>query len=316
MKINVGIVGYGNLGKATEQEILKNTNYNLVAIFSRRLVSSQFNTTVEPYENFKNYTGKIDIMFLCGGSLSDLEIQTPEILQYFDCLNTFDTHAKIKSEFEKLDKIAKKNNNRLIFACGWDPGLFSVTRALFYAITKQEPVCFWGKGISMGHSDAIRHVDGVADGVQFTIPNKQAVSLAKKGFADKTTPKHFRECFVVSHDTNKNNVIEKKIKCMPNYFLNQPTKVTFVSHEKLLQLKKQMSHKGEIFGTSSDSKIKLSMNVKMQSNPMMTAKILVAYAKAVTNLKKRNTCGAFTPMHIPVSFLFDEKQTQLMFSLC
>ena len=315
MKINVGIVGYGNLGKAVEQEVLKNPNYNLVAIFSRRLVKSKFNTPVEPYENHIAFKNKIDIMFLCGGSFSDLESQTHEIAKHFDCLNTFDNHQNIKSEFQKLEKIAKENNRRIVLSCGWDPGLFSVSRALFFAITKQQPVCFWGKGISMGHSDAIRQVEGVDDGVQFTIPNKEALKLVKKGICCDDVPKHFRECFVVSHDTSKHAKIEKSIKNIPNYFKNQPTKISFVNHETLLKLKSKMFHKGEVFGFSNNGE-KLSLGVKMKSNPNFTAKILVAYAKAVINFKKQNICGAFTPMHIPVSFLFDDSESNLMFSLC
>ena len=161
MKINIGIVGYGNLGKSIEKQILSNKKFNLVAIFSRRTVVSNYNTIIEPYENYKNYLSRIDIMLLCGSSKYDLETQTPEFLEYFDCINTFDNHEKIPIELEKLNIVAKNSQHRLIMSCGWDPGIFSFVRAMFYAIGENSPVTFWGKGISLGHSDVIRKIDGV-----------------------------------------------------------------------------------------------------------------------------------------------------------
>lgn len=309
MKINVGIVGYGNLGKAVEKEILKNPKYNLMAIFSRRIVSSKFNTLVEDYDSHKNYVGKIDLMFLCGGSLSDLEFQSEEIAKHFNFINTFDTHAKIEKHITSLNAICKKSNTVAIVSCGWDPGIFSVVRALMFSISNQKPTTFWGKGISMGHSDAIRRVEGVIDGIQFTIPNKEAVVQARKETLSKNTPKHFRECFVVSHEPNKSK-IEKQIKSIPNYFKNQPTTVKFVSEDTLLKLKNKLFHKGEIICTfTSDTNLKNSLNfsVKMQSNPNFTAKIMVAYSNAVINLKNKKISGAFTPLEIPASELFLNK---------
>lgn len=316
MKINVGIVGYGNLGRAIEKEILKNKNFNLVAIFSRRVVSSNFNSLVEPYENHILYKHKIDIMFLCGGSLSDIESQAPEITKHFNTINSFDTHSKIKQLQETLNKIATKTNHISIISCGWDPGIFSNIRALMYAVSGETPITFWGKGISMGHSDAIRRVNGVDDGVQFTVPNKQAIALAKKGILSNDVPLHFRECFIVSHDTNK-SAIEKNIKNIPNYFKNQPTTVAFVNVEQLLKLKKKLYHKGEIicsFGT--EFKSRFEFKVQMQSNPNFTAKIMLCYAKAVINLKKRKINGGFTPLDIPFNFLFLDNEKNTLNRLC
>ena len=319
MKINVGIVGYGNLGKAVEKCVLSSKELNLVAIFSRRMVTSLCSTLVEPYEKFRDYAGKIDVMLLCGGSKSDLEVQTPEVLEYFDCINTFDTHARLKSEYDRLGKIAKKHGHRLIMACGWDPGLFSVIRAINYAISDNDSITFWGKGISMGHSDAIRRVDGVIDGVQFTVPIKEALSLAKKGKLPANMPLHSRECYVVSAKKDESR-IENEIKNIPNYFLGQPTNVHFVSQDELIKLKRKMYHKGEIinsFRTVHKSKCTVEFKVSMQSNPNFTASIVCAYICAVINFKQQGQSGAFTCLDVPPSYLFlGKKKESLIEHLC
>ena len=319
MKINVGIVGYGNLGKATEQLVLSNANLNLVAIFSRRTVNSKFNTKIEPYENYKDYINKIDVMLLCGGSMSDLEIQTPEITKYFDTINTFDTHKKIPDEFARLNKIAKESGHRAIMSCGWDPGLFSVIRAMFEAISKKPSITFWGKGVSMGHSDAIRRVENVVDAVQFTVPNKEAIKLAKSGNLPDNIALHFRECYVVAHEKDQAK-IEYDIKNIPNYFKGQPTTVNFVDNLKLLKLKSKLSHKGEVinsFKTIHGSKCKMEFSVAMDSNPNFTASIICAYINAVINLKETNQTGAYTNLDIPVSFLYlGQDKDNLVKNLC
>ena len=317
MKIKVGIVGYGNLGKAVEQEILKNKDFKLIAIFSRRTIKSSFDTIVEPYDNFVNYKNKIDIMFLCGGSKCDLEIQTPEIAKYFDVINTFDTHAKIKEHFETLDNIAKKSNHRAIISCGWDPGLFSLIRVVMQAISGETPTTFWGKGISMGHSDALRNVKGVEDAVQFTLPNKQAVKLARQGKLPKNMPLHFRDCHIVSNDSNHEE-LTTRIKNIPNYFKGQPTSVNFVNMLTLSKLKKKMFHKGEIVSSfkSAKSKFSILFKVSMDSNPEFTAKIMISYTKAILNLKQKNIVGAFTPLDIPASFLLSAREKDKLWNLC
>ena len=303
MKIRIGIVGYGNLGKAVEREVLKNNKYKLVAIFSRRNVKSISNTTIEPFENFVYYKTKIDIMLLCGSSKSDIMIQSPKIAKHFDTINTFDTHKNIQVLHKSLNEICLKNNKRAIICTGWDPGLFSVVRGLFLAISGESPYTFWGKGISLGHSDAIRSVDGVIDGVEFTIPNREAIKIAK---ANKNIdiPMHFRECFVYANDNYKE--IEKTIKNIPNYFKGQPTKVNFVSNLELIKLRKNLSHKGYIFSKNieSNKKTKLSFSVTMNSNPEFTARIMTCYLSAIINLKNNNSVGAFTPLDIPISYLF------------
>lgn len=319
MKINVGIVGYGNLGKAVEQGIIKSQKFNLVAIFSRRIIKSKFNTKVESYDHFLDYKNKIDVMLLCGGSKNDLEYQTPEILQHFDVINTFDTHAKIACEYKKLDSIAKTNNHRAIICSGWDPGLFSIIRGLFLAIGKSEPITFWGKGVSMGHSDAIRQVAHVDDGIQFTVPIEESIKKAKLGTLKKDEPMHERICFV-SADEKYHTSIETDIKNIPNYFKGQPTKVNFVSNEKVIKLKQNMKHKGfifENFETANGSKCKIEFKVSMESNPEFTASIMVAYINAVINLKSTKQCGCFTSLDIPVSYLFDKsKHLNLLQTIC
>ena len=308
MKIRIGIVGYGNLGKAVEQIILSRHDCNLVAVFSRRIVKSKFNSNIECYENISYYKDKIDIMLLCGGSFSDLEKQTTDSLLYFDCINTFDNHKKLLGEYERLDKLAKTTNHRLIMSCGWDPGIFSIIRTLFYSISNVPPSVFWGKGISMGHSDAIRKVNHVIDGVEFTIPNKSAVKLAKIGKLSDDEIMHFRECFVVA-EKKFHKCIEKNIKNIPDYFKGQPTKVEFVSGSELLKLKSKMMHKGEIiskFSTFDGSKCLLNFKLKIDSNPAFTATIMTKYIDAIINLKTKNNIGAFTPLDIPISYLFKE----------
>lgn len=319
MKIKIGIVGYGNLGKAIEQNVLSNKNLTLVAIFSRRNVVSKFNTMVEPYNNIFEYKNKIDIMILCGGSKNDLEWQSTEIIKHFDIINSFDTHKKIASEYKKLNNLSKKSGHRGIICSGWDPGIFSITRGLFSAISTKPCYTFWGKGVSMGHSDAIRKIHNVDDGIQFTIPNQDAIKMIKAERYDESQPMHYRECFVVA-DAKYHKQIEHDIKNIPNYFKGQPTTVNFISQEKLLKLKSNMNHKGYIlnhFKTLNGKPCKLEFSVSMASNPDFTANIMVAYINAVINLKKYKISGTFTPLDIPVSFLYKENQKdKLLKDIC
>lgn len=319
MKVNIGIIGYGNLGKAVEQIILSRNDLNLVAVFSRRLIKSKFNTLIESYENISLYKDKIDIMLLCGGSFSDIEKQTSDTILYFDCINTFDNHKKLLAEYERLGKLAKTTKHRLIMACGWDPGIFSIIRTMCYAFSNTKPVVFWGKGISMGHSDAIRRTNHVLDAIEFTLPNKSALKLARKGKLSGDEVLHLRECFVVA-DKKYHKVIEKHIKSIPDYFKGQPTSVNFVSSEELLKLKSKFSHRGEIisyFETIDGSKCSFSFKLKTSSNPSLTATIMTKYIDAILNLKHKNLVGAFSPLDIPISFLFKpENQHNIIEKLC
>lgn len=316
MCINIGIIGYGNLGKAIEQVILAKPDYKLVAIFSRRLVKSKFNTLIESYENISLYRNKIDIMILCGGSFGDLEKQTTDAILNFDCINSYDNHQMLVSELNRLNKLAVKSNHRLIMACGWDPGIFSNFRALCYSISGSKPSVFWGKGISMGHSEAIRKVPYVVDAIQFTIPNKKAVYQAKLSKLSDDEPRHFRECFVVA-DKKHHSTIEKNIKNIPNYFKGQTTYVNFVSSEKLYKLRK-LSHQGEIitkFKTIHGTNCFIDFKLKMDSNPHFTASVMSTYINAIVNLKEKNFSGAFTPLDIPMIYLFKPKSRRKIIEL-
>lgn len=322
MKINIGIVGYGNLGKALERLILSENKYNLVAIFSRRNTLSKFGTLVEPYSDFILYKNKIDIMLLAGGSKSDLELQTAEIAEHFDCINTFDNHSKILSEKNRLNEIAKNGKNRAILSVGWDPGIFSIVRLLFKAIGKNNPITFWGKGVSMGHSEAVRSVDGVIDGVQFTVPNLDAKKQAEKGIMPPANALHIRDCYVYAKEHDQAR-IEKEIKNIPNYFKGQQVKVNFVSAEKVARLKKNLNHKGEILEVSHSSfaggltKNKMTFSVSMKSNPEFTASIVICYIQAILNLKDSGEIGAFLPVDIPTKHLLNETELQSFYlNLC
>lgn len=306
MKISVGIVGYGNLGKAVENELLKNNKYRVVAIFSRRTTKSLHGTIVEPFENYIIYKNKIDVMILCGGSKSDIEVQAPKIAKLFDSINCFDTHKNIKSLTNNLNNICLSNNTRAIVACGWDPGIFSIVRGLLYAITENKPYTLWGKGISMGHSEAIRSIDGVVDGIEFTIPSSDAIKQIKHGESPPKNKLHYRKCYVLANKNLKE--IEQKIKSIPNYFYGEQTTIEFVDKLKLLKLKSNLAHKGKILSSykTSTNEFGFEFSLAMKSNPALTAKIMICYIKAIENFKRNSAHGAFTPIDIPISYLFDD----------
>ena len=317
MRIKVGIVGYGNLGKAVEKEVLKNHKLKLVAIFSRRNIKSSFNTLIEPLDNYVLYNNKIDVMLMCGSSKSDILDESPIIAKHFDTINTFDTHAKIKDLKQCLDKVCKSFETRSIICCGWDPGIFSVVRGLFLALSCKEPTTFWGKGISLGHSDAIRSIDGVIDAVQFTIPNAESKKMVMQGKCVDNKNLHFRDCYVVAEKNH--NKIEKEIKNIPNYFKGQNVNVTFLKRERFLKLKSNLSHKGCVISNFNigDHKNKLVFSAKMQSNPVFTARVMAAYLQAIINLKENKISGAFTPLDIPISYLFNASNNEnLLNTIC
>lgn len=320
MKINIGIVGYGNLGKAIEQVIISRNDCNLVAIFSRRLVKSKFNTPTESYENISSYKDKIDIMLLCGGSFCDIEKQTTDVLLNFDCINSFDNHKKILQELKRLNKLGISSKHRLIMACGWDPGVFSNIRAMCYAISNEKPIVFWGKGISMGHSEALRKIPNVVDAVEFTIPNESAVKLARKGKLNGTECLHLRDCYVVADKKKCQQKIESNIREIPDYFKGQPTVVNFVPQEKILKLKQKLSHKGEIiskFKTIHGSSCSMVFRLKLKSNADFTATVMASYINAIMNLRTQGRAGAFTPLDIPTIDLFKkESREKIIESLC
>ena len=308
-KIRVGIVGYGNLGKCVEEKILSDDSFRLVAIFSRRNVSSFFGTVCDKFENINNYKRKIDIMFLCGGSKTDTETQAMIVAKNFDTIDSFDNHAHISKFRKELNDQNIKNKRCSIVCCGWDPGLFSLVRALFEKIDGSHET-FWGKGVSQGHSQALRSLFDVEDAIQFTIPSKRAMKLVEKGESVDSKEKHIRLCYVAAKKGANKKELRKAILAMPDYFEGYRVKIKFCKQQKINKLKQNMFHKG--FVTTLGGSMRFELN--LPSNPQFTAGVLVCYSKALTQLKRTKSYGAKTIAEIPVSYLF--QNTDEIINLC
>lgn len=305
--MKIGIVGYGNLGKAVEKIAKQNKDIEIVGIFSRRKIHASVPTfDISHAINFKE---KIDIMFMCGGSEKDLMIQTPEFAKNFNTIDTFDTHKNINKHFKKVDKICKENQTSSIVCCGWDPGIFSCLRVLFGSIFENVN-CFFGKGISLGHTNALKKISGIVDAKQITIPNKKALKKAKQG-KEILENKHIRKCLVVANQNQK--LIKQKIQETPNYFKGEKTIVKFVK-PKTLKKFESLSHKGQII--CNDKNGSLNLELCMESNPEFTAKIMLAFAVALEKIIKANVFGAFTPIQIPVSWLAKTNKTETLKKFC
>lgn len=301
-KLKVGIVGYGNLGKATEKMLL-NEDVDLVGIFSRRKVDSKYSSKIFSRDELKRFQDKIDLLILCGGSQNDLLVDAPHLLKNFNIINTFDNHKLIRNEYEKLDKIAKEHNKMAIISCGWDPGLFSIERALFSAISKKNTPCFYGKGVSLGHTQAVKRIKGVIDAISFTLPDKIVLEEARKGNTFK--PKHKRKVFVVA-DKDQDR-ISNEILSMPNYFKGEDTSVEFVSRSEIKRLQSS-GHKGEIVSVVKEKGFyeKLNLRLSTNNNAILTAKILMCYVRNFEKLKNKFGCCALTPLHIaPIDLLLE-----------
>lgn len=310
--IKVGVVGYGNLGKGVCQAIKKCGDVENVGIFTRRNADSikpQYGEKVYSIEKLKDFKGVIDVLLLCGGSATDLPNTTQNYLKDFCCVDSFDTHAKIPEYFEKLDKIAKENGTLNAISIGWDPGVFSITRLLFSSVLPDgKDYTFWGKGVSQGHSDAIRRIDGVLDAIQYTIPIDSAIDRVRSGENPTLTAKekHLRECFVVVKEGADKAVIENAIKTMPNYFADYETVVNFVSQEELNKNHKKLAHGGFVLRsgcTSNENKDLLELSLKLDSNPEFTGSVLVSYARAIYRLKQEGKTGTLTVFDIPLKYL-------------
>ena len=296
-KIRVGIIGYGYLGKAVEKHICADSRFKPIVIFSRRNIkANQMN--VESIDNIEKYIGKIDIMFICTGSLNDVKQTTFKCLKYFNTIDAFDTHKKINNYINACDLIAKENKKVAFCSFGWDPGIFSIMRVLFKSI-KGEAYTTWGKGISQGHSEAIRTIKYVKDAVQYTIPNKNIVKLIKGGEKVKISNLHKRLCYVVC-ERNKEQFIKDKILNMPNYFKGQNTYVHFVDNSNIKKYKK-LYHKGEVFTQGNI----MSFKIKTNSNSELTAKIMIAYSYILNGLYKENRFGAYSILDIPIGNLLN-----------
>lgn len=295
-KIRVGVVGYGNLGKAVEELIYNDERFRLVCIFSRREVCGKY-ANVDKVENLKQYKGKIDVVFLCGGSSSNLKEQAYECLKYFCTVDAYDNHKQIKKYISNCNKLARINNRVAFCSVGWDPGVFSLMRVLFKSICGNVYTT-WGKGISQGHSEAVRKINHVKDAVQYTIPNKRIIHKIKCGQnVDNLKTIHTRKCYVVA-DKMYQGDIKKQIVKMPNYFSGYKTKVKFVKEESFKRLK-FLYHSGEVFGVGEN----LSFKLKTNSNPKTTAKIMIAYCIVLYEYFKYKQYGAYSILDIPLSKL-------------
>lgn len=295
-----GICGYGNLGKAIEREIIANNQDEIVAIFTRRNhVSSQYQTPVECYSNAPLYAGNIDAMIMCGGSQEDLQWQSPDMLKYFNIIDTFDTHPRIKEHGKTLDKVAKKYNHTAIFSCGWDPGIFSIVRTLLSNVFDSIPYTFWGKGVSQGHSEALRNIPGILDAIQFTVPNEEAKKqvFLFPGSEIDSNFMHERHCYISLDGTRTFEEVENDILNTENYFKGQKVIINQVPLDEIKELKKKMYHEGEVL--CSNEGLEGSFHLKMDDNPTMTAKILLAYAPSLKKLSP----GAYSILEVPTSLI-------------
>ncbi len=320
-KIRVGICGYGNLGKGVENQLAKNDDMELVAIFTRRNpedVNNKTSTKIVSINEVMEWVEKVDVMIMCGGSATDLPDQVPEFAKYFNTVDSFDTHAKIPEYLKNVDVEAKKGGNISIISVGWDPGMFSNMRAYADAILPcSHTYTFWGKGVSQGHSDAIRRIKGVKDARQYTIPVQEAMERVRAGENPELTTreKHTRECFVVAEDGADLAAIEKEIITMPNYFADYDTTVHFISQEELNKNHSGLPHGGSVIscGVTGDSnKQVIEYSLNLDSNPEFTGSVLVAYARAAYRMKQEGMTGAKTVLDVPPIMLNSSSRDEVI----
>ena len=315
MSIRVGILGYGNLGRGVECAVKHNPDMELKAVFTRRDPSNVKILTetakvyhVDEAEKMKN---ELDVLIICGGSATDLPVQTPKYAQWFNVVDSFDTHAKIPEHFANVDKAASENGHVGIISVGWDPGMFSLNRMYANAIlTNGKDYTFWGKGVSQGHSDAIRRIDGVKDGKQYTIPVEAALEAVRSGQNPELTTrqKHTRECFVVLEEGADAAKVEEEIKTMPNYFSDYDTTVHFISEEELKANHSGIPHGGFVLrsgktGWDGENNHLIEYSLKLDSNPEFTASVLIAYARAAYRLASEGQSGCKTVFDIAPAYL-------------
>ena len=321
-KIRIGIVGYGNIGRGVEQAIKRNEDMELAAVFTRRDPASVKVATegakVVHMDDMLSMKGDVDVMVLCGGSATDLPVMGPEIAANFNTIDSFDTHAKIPEYFANVDKAAKEGNNISIISVGWDPGMFSLNRLYAESILVQgSTYTFWGKGVSQGHSDAIRRIPGVKNAIQYTVPVDEAVDQVRSGSEPKLTTrdKHTRECYVVAQEDANKAEIENAIKTMPTYFDEYNTTVHFISEEELKREHSKMPHGGFVIRTGETgeegNKHVIEYSLKLDSNPEFTASVLIAYARAAYRLNQKGENGARSVFDIAPALLSMKTPEQL-----
>lgn len=301
-KIKIGILGYGNLGKAVEKEVNRREDMELTAIYSRRKLQHPLAKSVSLLEKGES----MDVLILCTGSATDLPEQMPKYASLYNAVDSFDHHQQICSHYLRVDKAAREGGTLALISCGWDPGLFSIMRAIFAAVLHDSGLhTFWGKGISQGHSDAIRRIKGVKDARQYTVPLESAIEKAKAGITNSkdmtAVNMHRRECYVVAEETADLLQIEEEIKKMPDYFAGYETTVKFISQEKLEKEHCGFPHGGTVLGVGKGTTA--SFQLELSSNPDFTASILTVYARAVYNLAKEGETGCRTMLEIPFSKL-------------
>ena len=327
MRIKIGILGYGNLGRGVECAIRQNPDMELKAVFTRRnpadVAILTETATVCPVSEAEKWKDELDVLILCGGSATDLPVQTPRYAELFNVVDSFDTHAKIPEHFANVDAAAKKGGRTAVISVGWDPGMFSLNRMYANAILPEgSDYTFWGRGVSQGHSDAVRRIAGVKDARQYTIPVESALAAVRAGENPElsTRQKHTRECFVVAEEGADLARIEKEIKTMPNYFADYDTVVHYISEEELKRDHSGIPHGGLVLrsgttGWENENRHLIEYSLKLDSNPEFTASVIIAYARAAYRLSQEGASGCKTVLDIAPAYLSAKSGEELRASL-
>lgn len=327
MSIRIGILGYGNLGRGVECAVRQNLDMELKAVFTRRNPADVTILTetakVCPVSEAENWKNELDVLILCGGSATDLPVQTPRYAEFFNVVDSFDTHARIPEHFANVDAAAKKGGRTAIISVGWDPGMFSLNRMYANAILPEgKDYTFWGRGVSQGHSDAVRRIAGVKDARQYTIPVESALAAVRAGENPElsTRQKHTRECFVVAEEGADRARIEEEIKTMPNYFADYDTTVHFISEEELKRDHSGIPHGGLVLrsgstGWEQENRHLIEYSLKLDSNPEFTASVIIAYARAAYRLSQEGAVGCKTVFDIAPAYLSAKSGAELRASL-
>ena len=323
MAIKIGILGYGNLGRGIEVAVRDAKDMELAAVFTRRdpatVGINTENVPVVAADDAYEWKDKIDILVLCGGSATDLPVQTPKYAGYFNVIDSFDTHARIPEHFAAVDAAAKKSGHIAVISVGWDPGMFSLQRAYANAILPDGgDYTFWGKGVSQGHSDAVRRIKGVKNAKQYTIPKEDALEKVRAGLLPElsTRDKHLRECYVVLEEGADAAKVEAEIKNMPNYFADYDTIVHFISEEELERDHSGMAHGGFVIrtgktGFNKENNHVIEYSLKLDSNPEFTTSVLIAYARAAYRMKNEGVTGCKTVLDIAPAYLLPQSGEEL-----
>lgn len=322
-KIKIGVVGYGNLGRGVEKAIAQNDDIELVKVFTRRDVNKvrTLGAEVESIKNIQDYKGLIDVMIMCGGSATDLRVQGPMVAEMFNLVDSFDNHPKIPDHFSKMNEVATASGTLSAISVGWDPGLFSLNRLMGQvALPQGTDYTFWGTGVSQGHSDAIRRIKGVKNGIQYTVPVESALEQVRLGLNPELTvrEKHTRVCYIVPEEGADIKKIENEIKTMPSYFADYDTTVNFISEEELEKNHKGMPHGGFVIRTGitgDGTKQRVEFSLDLGSNPEFTSSVLIAYARAIYRLAKEGKTGAVTVLDIPFAYLSPKNKDELRRSI-